>query len=54
MFKRELKINLKSFVIWTSILIGLFLVVFLIYPSIINSANMGMIDEMMKIFPEEM
>ncbi len=54
MFKRELKINLKSFVIWASILIGLFLVVFLIYPSIINSANMEMIDEMMKIFPEEM
>ena len=54
MFKRELKINLKSFIIWTSILIGLFLVVFLIYPSIINSANMEMIDEMMKIFPEEM
>ena len=54
MFKRELKINLKSFVIWTSILIGLFLVVFLVYPSIINSANIKMIDEMMKIFPEEM
>ena len=54
MFKRELKINLKSFIIWTSILIGLFLVVFLIYPSIINSANMEMIDEMMKMFPEEM
>ena len=54
MFKRELKINLKSFIIWTSILIGLFLVVFLIYPAIINSANMEMIDEMMKIFPEEM
>ena len=54
MFKRELKINLKSFVIWTSILIGLFLVVFLVYPSIINSANIKMIDEMMKICPEEM
>ena len=54
MFKRELKINLKSFIIWTSILIGLFLVVFLIYPSIINSAKRKMIDEMMKIFPEEM
>ena len=54
MFKREMKINLKSFIIWTSILIGLFLVVFLVYPSIINSANIKMIDEMMKIFPEEM
>ncbi len=54
MFKREMKINLKSFIIWTSILIGLFLVVFLVYPSIVNSENMEMMDEMMKIFPEEM
>lgn len=54
MFKREMKINLKNFIIWTSILIGLFLVVFLVYPSIINSQNMEMMDEMMKMFPEEM
>ena len=54
MFKRELKINLKSFIIWTSILIGLFLVVFLVYPSIVNSENMEMMDEMMKMFSEEM
>ena len=54
MFKREMKINLKSFIIWTSILIGLFLVVFLVYPSILSSENIEMIDEMMKIFPEEM
>ena len=54
MFKRELKINLKNFIIWTSILIGLFLVVFLVYPSIVNSGNMETMDEMMKMFPEEM
>ena len=54
MFKREMKINLKSFITWTSILIGLFLVVFLVYPSIINNENMEMMDEMMKMFPEEM
>ena len=54
MFKREMKINLKSVMIWTSILIGLFLVVFLVYPSIVNSENMEMMDEMMKMFPEEM
>ncbi len=54
MFKREMKINLKSFVIWTSILIGLFLVVYLVYPSIINSESMKSMDEMMKMFPEEM
>ena len=53
MFKREMKINLKSFIIWTAILIGLFLVVFLMYPSIINSENMEMMDEMMEMFPEE-
>lgn len=54
MFKREMKINLKNFIIWTSILMGLFLVVFLVYPSIVNSENMQMMDEMMKMFPEEM
>ena len=54
MFKREMKINFKSFIIWTSILIGLFLVVFLVYPSIVNSDSMKMMDEMMKMFPEEM
>ena len=54
MFKRELKINLKNFIIWTSIIIAIFLVVFLVYPSIINNDTMQMMDEMMKIFPEEM
>ena len=54
MFKREMKINFKNFIIWTSILIALFLVVFLVYPSIVNSDNMQMMDEMMKMFPEEM
>ena len=54
MFKRELKVNLKSFLIWLIILIGLFLVVFLIYPSIINSENIKMIDEMMEMFPTEL
>ena len=53
MFERELKINLKTFIIWTFVLISLFLVVFLIYPSIVNSENMGMLNEMMEIFPKE-
>ena len=53
MLKREMKINFKSFIIWTLILVGLFLIVFLIYPSIMESENMQMMDEMMKVFPEE-
>lgn len=53
MFKREMKVNLKNFIIWLFLLIGIFLIVFLIYPSIVQSDNIKMIDEMMKIFPEE-
>ena len=54
MLKRELKINFQNFLIWTGILILLFLAVFLVYPSIIESDNIKMMDEMMKMFPEEM
>ena len=54
MFKREMKINFKSFLIWTLILIILFLVVFLMYPSTMNSENIQMMNEMLKVFPEEM
>lgn len=54
MFKREMKINFKSFAIWTSILMILFLIVFLVYPSIMNSDSVKSINEMMKVFPEEL
>ena len=53
MFGREIKINFKNFIIWTSILIGMFLVVFLIYPSLVAEENIDSINEMMKIFPED-
>ena len=51
MFKREMKIIFKNFIIWTLVLILIFLVVFLIYPSIVTSENVDMIDEMLKVFP---
>ena len=54
MLKKEIKFNLKSFIIWTTIMLSIFLIIFLVYPSITNSDNIKMIDEMMKIFPEEM
>ena len=53
MFKREMKVNFKSFLIWLLILIALFLVVFVMYPSIINGENAQMMEEMMKLFPKE-
>ena len=54
MIKRELKFNFKSFIIWTSILIGIFLVVFLVYPFIVTDDSMKSLDEMMKVFPPEL
>ena len=53
MIKRELKVNLKSFIIWTSILVLMFLVVFLIYPYIVTDDTVKSLDEMMKVFPPE-
>ena len=54
MLKRELKVNLKSFLIWTSILIVMFLVVFLVYPYIITDDSLNSLDKMMKVFPKEL
>ena len=53
MIKREFKVNLKSFIIWLSILVGIFLVVYLIYPYIITDETIKSMDELMKVFPEE-
>ncbi len=54
MLKRELKVNFKSFIIWSVILLGIFLIAYLIYPTIIASDNISMMDEMLKMFPKEM
>ena len=54
MIKREFKINFKSFLIWTSILLVIFAIVFLIYPYIITDESMTSLDEMMKVFPPEL
>ena len=53
MIKRELKVNLKSFIIWLSILIAIFALVYLIYPFIITDENISNIDDLMKAFPPE-
>ena len=53
MIKREFKINLKSFIIWISILTFMFLFTYLIYPYIINDESVKSLDDMMKSFPPE-
>ncbi len=53
MIKREFKVNLKSFLIWLSILVGIFLLVYLIYPFIITDESMKNIDDLMKVFPPD-
>lgn len=54
MLKRELKINFKSLIIWSTICIVLFLVVFLVYPSIVEKDAANSLNDMLKVFPEEM
>ena len=54
MIKREIKVNLKNFILWTSILVAIFLVVFLVYPYIMTDDSMKNLDEMMKVFPPEL
>lgn len=53
MIKREFKVNFKSFIIWLSILLIMFLVVYLIYPYIITDETIKDIDDLMKVFPPE-
>ncbi len=52
MLKREFKINKKSLIIWISVCIFLYLMVFLVYPSITNNENIDAINQMVEIFPE--
>lgn len=54
MIKKELKYNFKSFIIWTLILLGMFIFVFAIYPFIINEETMESLNEMMKTLPPEL
>lgn len=53
MINREFKVNLKSFIIWISILICMFLITYLIYPYIITDDAVKSLDEAMKVFPPE-
>ena len=53
MFKRELKQNFKSFLLWTGSLIFLCFLVLLLYKSIINGSNLENINDVLKSFPPD-
>lgn len=54
MLKRELKVNLKPFLLWSVALMSIYLLIYLVYPSIIASDQMGKLDEMLQMFPPEL
>ena len=54
MIKREFKANLKSFIIWLSVLVVVYLFVYLIYPYFITGDGSQSIDELMQAFPPEL
>ncbi len=52
LFIREIKSNMKSFIIWTVCIVSLIFLSMSMFPSF--SADAGAIEDMMKNFPEEM
>lgn len=52
MLKREMKVNFKSFIIWTLIIVCTFIIAFSIYPSIVK--NNASFDELLSTMPKEM
>ena len=52
MLKRELRINLKSLIIWSLIITLVFIIGFLVYPSIINESSE--LDKLVNTMPKEM
>lgn len=53
MLKRELKINFKGLIIWLSIIMFMFLIAFIIYPTIMSNIDSKAIGDFIKIMPKE-
>ena len=54
MFKREFKINFKSLIIWSVILVAIYFLIYAIYPSLINEETKETLKVMMATMPQEM
>ena len=49
-----MKVNLKGFIVWSVIIIFLYLVIYLVYPSVTGDTSATKMDDLMQIFPEDM
>ena len=54
MIKRELKVNLRGFIIWTGTVLVLLLLIYLVYPSIVSDGKGNKVNEMLEAFPPEL
>ncbi len=54
MIKRELRVNLKSFILWNILLVGLFMIVYMIYPTMMSGEEAKMLNEILNAFPQEL
>ena len=54
MFRRELKVNFKNFCLWAVITMFVYLLIFLVYPSIIEGMEVDSLNDMIKMFPEDL
>lgn len=53
MFKREFKINFKSLVLWTAILLAIYILIFAMYPSLITEETKASLEQMMQSMSQE-
>jgi len=54
MIKKEIKNNYKSLIIWASVLTSLFLIVFILYPAIIDNLDPKLMNDYIAVLPKEM
>lgn len=54
MLKYELKNNIKTCLIWLTFMIAMYLLIYLIYPSIVSETNLNAMNEMIETMPKEM
>ena len=54
MVKRELKVNLRGFLIWTGTMLVILLLIYMVYPSIVSDGKGNKVNEMLEAFPQDL